>query len=167
MSTSLIKYKKRQATKLIILHDSHTRPDVCTTEDVPRWAVLAHEGGLKMGLLSIGYHYIIERDGTVVSCRERDVVGSHTPGFNMDSVGVCLVGGREEDGGDGVDNFTKDQRLALLRLVHELRTEYPGVKLKSHSEVQRFRHRGHPDCPPIDMDLLREDCDLYAKGYVI
>ncbi|UIY29158.1 N-acetylmuramoyl-L-alanine amidase [Neorhizobium galegae] len=162
--TAVLKYKRRETTTRVILHDSHTRPDVCHTEDVPRWAVLAHEGGLRMGILSIGYHYIVERDGTVVPCRERELIGSHTPGHNMDSIGVCLVGGREEEGGDGVDNFTQEQRNALLSLLHELRQAYPGIKLKGHSEVQRFRHRDHPPCPPLDMDLLREDLDLYAQG---
>lgn len=165
--TAIIKYKPRPQTTRIILHDSHTIPEVCAAEDVPRWAVLAHTGGLKMGILSIGYHYIIERDGTVVPCRERELIGSHTPGHNMDSIGICLVGGREEEGGEGVDNFTPEQRKSLLRLLHELRQAYPGVKLKGHSEVQRFHRRDHPPCPPIDMDLLREDLDLYAHGLVL
>ncbi|CAH0338381.1 N-acetylmuramoyl-L-alanine amidase [Rhizobium sp. CECT 9324] len=159
-----IKYKTREKTKRVILHDSHTRPDVCCTEDVPRWSVLAHEGGLKMGILSIGYQFIIERDGSVTECRPRDLVGSHTPGHNMDSIGVCLVGGREEDGGEGVDNFTQEQRRAFLRLFNELVQHYGPLDLKAHSEVQRFRHRDHPPCPPIDMDLLREDVALFAQG---
>lgn len=165
--TSLLKYKPRRETNRIILHDSHTLPNVTQTEDVPRWAALAHDGGLKMGLMSIGYHFIIERDGAVVPCRDRHLVGSHTPGFNLDSIGVCLVGGREELGGDGVDNFTGEQRHALLRLLHELRQEYPCVDIVGHTEVQRYRRRDHPPCPPIDMDLLREDLELFAKGYVL
>jgi len=162
-----LKYKDRKETKFIILHDSHTRPDVEQVGDVPRWYDLANSQGLQMGLLSIGYHDIIERDGRVVECRHHAVIGSHTPGFNMESIGICLVGGREEPGGDGIDNFTKVQRVALLRRIHELKTLYPGVKVRGHSEIQRFRNRELPPCPPIDMDLLREDIDLYEKGYVL
>ena len=120
-----------------------------------------------MGILSIGYHYIIERDGTIVPCRGRELIGSHTPGHNMDSIGICLVGGREEEGGEGVDNFTKEQRYSLLKLLHELRQAYPGVKIKGKTEVQRYRRRDAPDSPPIDMDLLREDVELYAQGIVL
>lgn len=167
MTTSLLRYKPRAETRLLIIHDSHTLPDVCATEDVPRWSVLAHAGGLKMGLLSIGYHFIIERDGKVVECRGRELIGSHSPGHNMASIGICLVGGREEIEGDGVDNFTHDQRRNLLCLIHELRQAYPGVRLKGHSEVQRYRNRSHPKCPSLDMDLLREDADLYAKGFLL
>ena len=165
--SAIVRYKDRTETKLIILHDSHTRPDVEGAGDVPRWAQMAHSQGLKMGLLGIGYHYIIERDGTVVECRGREKIGSHTPGVNLEPIGVCSGGGREEIGGDGVDNFTPSQRQSLLRLLHELRTVYPGVKLRGHSEVQRFRNREAPPCPPIDMDLLREDLDLYAQGFVL
>lgn len=163
----MIRYKNRERTSLIILHDSHTRPDAVGAQDVPRWAALAHANGLKMGLLSIGYHFIIERDGVVVECRPRDQIGSHTPSLNMESIGVCLVGGREEEGGDGVDNFTGEQRRSLLRLMHELKTAYPGARVKGHSEVQRFRRRSEPPCPPIDMDLLREDIELFAQGVVL
>ena len=165
--TSLLRYKPRKETRRIILHDSHTVPEIQEVMDVPRWASLAQDGALKMGLMSIGYHFIIERNGFVVGCRDVDLIGSHTPGFNMDSVGICLVGGREELDGEGVDNFTKGQRHALLSLCHELRLKYPGVVLQGHTEVQRYRRRDHPPCPPIDMDLLREDLDLYSKGYVL
>lgn len=167
MSANLLKYKKRTATKMAILHDSHTVPEILEVEDVPRWAVLAHEGGLKMGLMSIGYHFIIERSGETIECRGKELIGSHTPGLNMESIGICLVGGREEYNGPGVDNFTEEQRTSLLRLLHGLRQEYPGIMVKGHSEVQRYRNRSHPACPPIDMDLLREDLDLYAQGYVL
>lgn len=162
---TVIRYKDRRETKLVILHDSHTQPG--SAMDVPRWAQLAHDGGLKMGLLAVGYHYIIERDGEVVQCRGREKIGTHTPGLNLESIGVCLVGGREEPGGDGVDNFTPAQRHALLSLLHELRQAYPGIKVRGHTEVQRYRRAGHPACPPIDMDLLREDLDLYAQGIVL
>ncbi|RWI06792.1 MAG: hypothetical protein EOQ89_03420 [Mesorhizobium sp.] len=174
----MIRYKDRKETKLVILHDSHTATG--TAMDVPRWAALAHDNGLKMGLLAIGYHYIIERDGTVVSCRGREKIGTHTPGLNLESIGVCLVGGREyvelgpfddyqqPHGVMGAtDNFTPAQRHALLRLLHELRQAYPGIKVRGHTEVQRFRRAGHPACPPIDMDLLREDLELFAQGIVL
>lgn len=165
--TSLLKYKPRTETRRIILHDSHTVPEIQEVMDVPRWACLAEDGALKMGLMSTGYHFILERDGAVVSCRDRHLIGSHTPGHNMDSIGICLVGGREELAGPGVDNFTEPQRRHLLGLCHELRLQFPGLILQGHTEVQRYRRRDHPPCPPLDMDLLREDLDLYSKGYVL
>ncbi|WP_410171154.1 N-acetylmuramoyl-L-alanine amidase [Brucella intermedia] len=166
--SDLLRYKPRQTTTQIILHDSHTIPEVSTVDNVPRWASMAHEGGLKMGLLSIGYHDIIERDGTIIECRHHSLVGSHTPGHNLDSIGICLVGGREVEGGEGVDNFTEDQKRSLLRRCHEYRTLYPSIlKVVGHSEVQRFRRRDTPPCPPLDMELFREDLELYSQGIIL
>lgn len=164
MEQSLLRYKDRVETKRIILHDSHTVPEVLTIEDVPRWSQLAQDGALEMGLLSIGYHFIIERDGSLVECRPLQCIGSHTPGHNMDSIGVCLVGGREQEVNIGVDNFTKEQRRMLCSLVLALEKTYPGIELKGHTEVQRYRDREKPNCPPIDMDILREDIRLFAMG---
>lgn len=165
---SLIRFKPRTQTNWIILHDSHTTPDCQTATDVPRWAGLARHQGRMMGLLDIGYNFIIERDAVVVEARSRDVIGSHTPGHNLDSIGVCLVGGREEDGGDGVDNFTRDQRLSLLRLCVELYAEFPTIKgVRGHSEVQRYRNKRLPPCPPIDMDEFRVDLDYHRQGYLV
>jgi len=175
-----IVYKDRKETKLLILHDSHTPPDHTAIEDVPRWETLAEAGSKRMGLLSIGYHYIIERDGEVVQCQNREKIGAHTPGRNMDSIGICLVGGRSEvplgpfEDFQHVhhayypdDNFTPEQRLALLGLLNELLVAYPQALVKGHSEVQHYRNRKLPKCPFLDMDLLREDVELYAQGIVL
>ncbi len=165
--SSLIKYKPRAETKRIIIHDSHTEPQIEHVEDISRWHIDAREGALRMGLLSIGYHYIIERGGETVAGRPEELIGSHTPGHNMDSIGVCLVGGREHGVDGGVDNFTRGQRKALLRLIQQLYTKYGPLKIKGHSEVQRYRNRNLPPCPALDMDLLREDVALYEQGIIL
>lgn len=155
-------YKPRAETTRIILHDSHTIPAIGTALEVPRWKALAWDGGLKMGLLGIGYHFILERDGHVEETRNRHLIGTHTPGNNMDSIGVCLVGGREEGHYLGVPNFTPQQMDSLFELVIELRQEFGPIPIVGHSEVQRYRNKSLPDCPPIEMDDLRQDFEVYA-----
>lgn len=155
---SQVRYKVRKETRRAILHDSHTAPGSEFDAD---------DGALRMGLLTAGYHYIIERDGNVVAARDRREIGSHTPGHNMDSIGICLVGGRSEPNGDALDNFTEAQRRSLLRLLQELRTAWPGIEIVGHTEVQRYRNRRLPPCPCLDMDLLREDAELFSKGYML
>jgi N-acetyl-anhydromuramyl-L-alanine amidase AmpD len=160
-----LRYKARKETNAILLHDSHTDPDVVTGQEVQRWSALAEEGGLKMGLLGVGYHFIIERTGEVVETRRRHLVGTHTPGHNMDSIGICLVGGREKStGAEGIDNFTVPQRRALLQLLASLREEYGDIPVKGHSEVQRYRNRCLADCPALDMEELRQDLRLFEHN---
>lgn len=167
MSVVRLQYRDRKDTDRIILHDSHTAPDVGQAEEVSNWFPEAQEGAERMGLMSIGYHYIIERDGKVRVGREVHKQGSHTPGHNMNSIGVCLVGGR--DGDDyPEENFTYEQRKAFIRLHGDLQQRY-GKKLEvvGHTEVQRYRDRDKPPCPYLDMDLLREDLNLYSQGIIL
>lgn len=161
----MITYKARSETNRIIVHDSHTNPDVERGCEVSRWAATAKDGGLKMGLLGVGYHFIIERDGTVVETRRRHLIGTHTPGHNLDSIGICLVGGREHfSGAVGVDNFTRRQRRALLSLLSGLRAEYGKIDVVGHTEVQKYRNKSLADCPALDMDELRQDLALFEHN---
>ncbi|KAB2662758.1 hypothetical protein F9K91_21215 [Brucella tritici] len=162
--TSQLKYKPRDETNRIVIHDSHTSPDITALEDVPRWTELANEGSLKMGLLSIGYHFIIERDGETVECRKRELIGSHAPGHNMDSIGICLVGGRAADGINPEDNFTAAQKHSLMVLIRDLKEQFGPLEIFGHTEIQRYRQRNKPDCPFLDMDILREDIALFEQG---
>lgn len=152
---SHIKYKPRTSTTRIILHDSHTAPG-------ERWHPEARDGGLKMGLLGIGYHFIIERDGGPIETRKRDLIGTHTPGHNMDSIGVCLVGGRSHRNGDHENNFTDGQIVTLFQLVLKLREQFGPIPLLGHTEVQKYRNRNLPNCPCLDMDDLRQDLEVFA-----
>lgn len=165
-SNPMLRYKERQSTRTIIVHDSHTPPEIGQAEEVSNWFPEAEDTALHMGLLSLGYHYIIERDGTVKPGREVSKIGSHTPGFNMDSIGVCLVGGRNHEG-EGEDNFPHSQRKALIRLYHKLMDRYGKLRIVGHSEIQKYRNKSLPPCPMLDMEMLREDIDLYSKGIAI
>lgn len=45
----------------------------------------------------IGYHYIIEKDGSVFKAREENEIGAHDQGENIDSIGICLAGDFSKD----------------------------------------------------------------------
>lgn len=149
----LIRYKERGPTHRIIVHDSHTQPDAETVGDVIqalKWG--AHD----KGLLEIGYHYVIERSGKLVETREVRRIGTHTPGHNLDSVGICLIGGEGAAGPE--DNFTPAQREALMHLLDWLCEQYDlaVTDIYGHTEVQKYRFRTHR-CPALDMHDLRTD----------
>lgn len=166
-SNPLLIYKDRDRTNRIIIHDSHTPPDVAQVTEISRWNLTASENALYMGLLSVGYHFIIERDGEVVNGRPHKQVGSHTPGHNMDSVSICLVGGRDLEG-NGEDNFTSLQRKATIKLCAWLRRRYGDhVEVLGHTEVQKYRNKSLPPCPMLDMELLRDDIKLYEMGIIL
>lgn len=89
------------------------------------------------GWSDIGYHYLIDRDGTVTEGRPVERAGAHASGHNQHSVGISLWGGHGGDQDDKFeDNFTPEQDRALRRLIAQLRMEYPAIKtVRGHNEV--------------------------------
>lgn len=84
----------------------------------------------------VGYHFLIDRDGSVGEGRPLDKVGAHVKGHNVGSIGVALVGGRGGAADDAFNqNFTEAQDRALRKLIAQLRAEYPGItKVSGHND---------------------------------
>lgn len=112
----------------IIIHCADTpegRND--NAEDIRRWHV--NERGYR----DIGYHYIIDLDGTIEHGRDESVVGAHCRNHNATSIGVCYIGGRSTDG-HPKDTRTIQQREALTYLVNLLLVKYPSAKVYGHHD---------------------------------
>lgn len=139
-------YRLREgATKRIIIHASHTGPDVGDTTGNLRIR------GREHGLLDIGYHFVIERDGRWTNTRWPDAMGSHAPGLNHNSVGICLAN-------DGTEYPSKDQVESLKEIIGYLFTRFGPLMIQGHTEAQRIRNR--EPCPGFDLGKLREDLKL-------
>lgn len=110
----------------IIIHCSDTPAgrDV-PTEEIKRWHVE------ERGWSDIGYHYVIELDGTVKEGRPISRSGAHASGYNANSIGVCYVGGK------GGDTRRPEQNAALVKLIFELKVKYgiANEDIKGHNEV--------------------------------
>lgn len=119
----------------IIVHCTATRSgwmeDSPTTEkvdEVRRWH-------LDRGWSDIGYHYLIDRDGTIAPGRPIERSGAHTRGHNRRSVGVALFGGHGSSATDEFEeNFTPEQEAALKNLVSDLMSNHGEMKVAGHNE---------------------------------
>jgi len=89
------------------------------------------------GWSDIGYHYLIDRDGTVVEGRPIEKSGAHAKGYNKTSVGIALFGGHGGHEDDAFDmHFTPEQDRALRKLIAQLRMEYPSINtVMGHNEI--------------------------------
>lgn len=85
------------------------------------------------GWSDIGYHYCVEIDGTIGHGRDLDISGAHTKGHNARSIGVCYVGGVDEDM-KPKDTLFGDQLDAMESLLKGLMDKYPNAKLSGHNE---------------------------------
>lgn len=83
----------------------------------------------------IGYHYLIERDGTLIKCREEWEEGAHAKGYNFSSVGVCM------SGNFNVERPTAAQEETLGKLLGEIVRRYniPANLILPH---RRFAEKG-------------------------
>ena len=87
------------------------------------------------GWSDIGYHLIIDRDGTVAQGRPMERTGAHTLGENVGSIGICLIGGRGGTANDDfLTNFTEEQEEALHTTNGLLKRQYGNVLLYGHNE---------------------------------
>lgn len=113
----------------IIVHCSATKPSMNIGAD---WIRKVHVQQNKWR--DIGYHFIIRRNGTVEAGRPVDQVGAHCEGHNLETIGICMVGGLSETG-RAENNFTPEQFSAVQLLIHSLVKQYPAiVKLSGHND---------------------------------
>jgi N-acetylmuramoyl-L-alanine amidase len=115
-------------------------------DEIRRW----HVDG--RGWSDIGYHYVIELDGTVHTGRPLARTGAHVKGHNSDSIGICYVGGVDKKS-RAKDTRTAAQRKALYELTTKLRQRYPGATVHGHNE---FANKA---CPSFD---ARADWQAYV-----
>lgn len=122
----------------IIIHCSATKPNqACTVELIDQW----HR---QRGFNSIGYHYVIYKDGTVHEGRPISEIGAHCVGQNSDSIGICYVGGLDSNG-NASDTRTAEQKQSMRTLVAELKSVYGNIPVYGHRE---FSNKA---CPCFDV----------------
>ena len=104
--------------------------------EVRRW----HTG---RGWSDVGYHYLIDRDGTIVKGRSVERAGAHVRGHNANSIGISLFGGHGASATDSFeDHFTSAQDAALRKLITTLRNDFTSIKkVSGHNE---YSNKGCP-----------------------
>lgn len=129
-----------------------------------------------LGWRDVGYHYIIERDGNVVTGRPEDMRGAGEKRINSRAVHVCMIGGSPPVGSDeyrrglGENNFTPAQWDALAELLLKLHARYPNAEVLGHRDVPGVRKA----CPSFDTrswwaQVLKyvEEREALPKGGVV
>lgn len=119
----------------IVIHCSATKEGVnIRAKDIESW----HK---QRGLKKIGYHYIIDIDGTIETGRPLNEEGAHcsAPGlsgisYNKHSVGICYIGGLGKDG-KPKDTRTIAQKKSLHELVKKLCQQYQILEILGHRDT--------------------------------
>ena len=120
--------KTRSATELLVVHCSATRASQnIGVREITQWH-------LQRGFDTIGYHYVIRRDGDLETGRPENVIGAHVKGHNARSVGICMVGG-VDNADKPSNNFTAAQFVALHELLLQLRKRHPNARILGHRDL--------------------------------
>lgn len=142
---SAVKFNKRARTDMIVVHCAATKPSMdIGRKEIQMWHV-------QQGWLAIGYHFVIRRDGTVEEGRPHDCVGSHVRSHNSSTLGICLVGGVDDDLRPS-DNFTDSQKATLRALLWKMTQgvshdgAYKGLPIVGHRDLDPGKA-----CPSFDV----------------
>ena len=111
------------------------------------------------GFLTVGYHYVIDLQGTVHIGRPLAMIGAHCLGHNARSIGVCYIGGVARDGRTPKDTRTEAQKKALARLLRELHARYPAARLHGHRE---FANKACPSFDCHEYDYIFNDTRIIS-----
>jgi hypothetical protein len=131
----MLKHGKTPVTTVFV-HCSATRPEWLAgsplsekIKEFTRW----HRA---KGWGTIGYHHVIDRDGTVGKGRDESLPGAHVAGHNTGSIGICLVGGHgSNENDDFLDHYMPAQEAALRALIEDIKTRAAITKVRGHNEV--------------------------------
>lgn len=109
------------------------------------------------GWPGIGYHYVIDTDGTIYKTNYLTTKAYHVGNHNFYCIGLCLVGDFR------TDTPTNAQLKSLNDLLMVLYKTY-HIKIKGHSEMPGYQNK---QCPSINMDKIRSDFKrlLEVNGY--
>lgn len=153
--------KRITSVDWLVVHCAATPPDMdIGVDEIRIWH-------MQRGFADVGYHYIIRRDGTIEKGRTDITPGAHARGYNMHSLGICMVGGAKKNSTKAEANFTPHQYLTLATLLDDLSTEYPDAEILGHRDlpgvnkgcpsfdVREWRRRNHAD----EQALSNEDSD--------
>lgn len=141
-----LKKSKRRIDEIIIHCSATPEGRDHNVEDIRRW----HK---QQGWSDIGYHYVVYLDGDIEIGRDVDLIGAHCAkgGHNLNSIGVCYVGGVENKEGVPAakqkpkDTRTEQQKASLLSLLYDLKKLYPNAKIYGHHDFDPMKA-----CPCFD-----------------
>jgi len=89
----------------------------------------------KASALNVSAQFLVARDGTIYRLMPENYMARHVIGLNYSSIGVENVGGKSNK----VDDLTKAQRVANVKLVKYLKKKYPSIEyLIGHHEYKQM-----------------------------
>lgn len=96
------------------------------------------------GWPGIGYHFVIQKDGTIYQTQALETIAYNVENYNTGTVGICLTGNFETETLEG------DQKSSLVWLLKELAGQLGAKPIYPHSAFKPTKCPGdHIDTDEI------------------
>lgn len=121
---SINRYSRRipsRVTQIILHHSAHLTMSVY---DIAR----SHVNERKFP--GIGYHIVIEKDGTIFLTNNLDTQSYHCKEHNFKSIGICCLGNFEDE------QMNEAQEHALMMLIWTMGISFDGLKIYGHKNLK-------------------------------
>lgn len=119
----------------IVVHCSATLPGWMAAESLMLKRVEIRRWHLARGWHDIGYHWLVDRDGQIVTGRRETTIGAGVEGHNQGVIHICLIGGHGSAATDPFDrHFTRAQDGALRDLIAGIGIRTRIDRVSGHNE---------------------------------
>lgn len=124
----------------IVIHCTATPPNT-TIESMKRyWKEVRGWGDTP------GYHYVIQRDGTIVQLLDESLNSNGVYQHNSSCINISYIGGIDKDG-KPLDNRTDAQKHAMFDKIVALTEKYKGANVMGHRDFPSVNKA----CPSFDV----------------
>jgi N-acetylmuramoyl-L-alanine amidase len=99
-----------------------------------------------LGWKSVGYHYLINADGTIEQLAQESEITNGVAGFNSVIVNISYKGGVDANN-KPKDTRTPQQKESILKLLKELKKRYPKAIIQGHKDFPNVKKA----CPSFEV----------------
>lgn len=111
-----------------------------------------------------GYHYIIKRNGELVTVTPEENIANGVAGNNAHAIHLSYIGGIDEKG-KLLDNRTAEQKETMYNLLLNLAAKYPDSIIRGHRDFSIDKNKNGvldefewiKGCPSFDVTKWLED----------
>jgi N-acetylmuramoyl-L-alanine amidase len=133
-------YAKRNLQQIVRFVIHHSADPNGTPEKYAKYHVQTH------GWPGIGYHFVIQKDGTIFQTNALETISYNVENYNTGTVGICLTGNFENE------LLQAPQKNALVWLLKDLVVQLGPKSILPHSAFKPT------ECPGdhIDTDVISQ-----------
>jgi len=111
----------RDDTRYIVIHCTATPPTTTVGSIKAGW--------IARGWSQVGYHELIEYDGTVNQLADCEEIVNGVKGHNYHAYHICYIGG------DTGDTRSLSQKVSLMDRIFAAQTIYPNAEVVGHRDL--------------------------------